>query len=110
MSRRLLVVGTTLTLLVAACGDNADNADTASGSFDTAGWGAMITVVSILMIAVGVLLPFIPIIALAVWLGRRYMATQRERAAERAAYVEAHVAAQNAAQAQAQPTQNPGPG
>jgi hypothetical protein len=58
------------------------------------GWDAMIAVVSVLMIVVGVLLPFIPIIALALYVGRRVVRAQRRRADEQAAYVEAYVAAQ----------------
>lgn len=44
------------------------------------GWQAMTAVVSILMIVVGALLPFVPVIALAVWLGRRYVLARRRRA------------------------------
>jgi hypothetical protein len=66
------------------------------GDSFSSGWDAMIAVVSILMIVVGALLPFVPIIALAVWLGRKYLISQRRRADERAAYVEAYVASQAA--------------
>jgi hypothetical protein len=66
------------------------------GDSFSSGWDAMIAVVSILMIVVGALLPFVPIIALAVWLGRKYVISQRRRADEQAAYVEAYVAAQAA--------------
>jgi hypothetical protein len=54
--------------------------------------GAMIAVLSLLMIAVGVLLPFLPFIALAAWLGRRAIIKSRERADARAAYADAYVA------------------
>ncbi|MEZ5246579.1 MAG: DUF4349 domain-containing protein [Acidimicrobiales bacterium] len=67
------------------------------GDSFSSGWDAMIAVVSILMIVVGALLPFVPIIALAVWLGRKYMISQRRRADERFASVEAPVASQAAA-------------
>jgi len=71
------------------------------GDSFSSGWNAMIAVVSVLMIVIGVLLPFIPIILLALWLGRKILIKQRERANERAIYVESYVAAQEAAQAQA---------
>ncbi|MEQ8843092.1 MAG: DUF4349 domain-containing protein [Acidimicrobiales bacterium] len=43
------------------------------------GWGAMLTVVGILMIVVGALLPFVPVILLALWLGRRVVWGPRAR-------------------------------
>ncbi len=58
------------------------------------GWGAMLAVVGVFMIVLGVLLPFIPIIILVVWVGRKIVTKQRERAEERAAFVDAYVAAQ----------------
>lgn len=78
----------------------ADGDDPLPGFGDSfaSGWDAMLAVVGILMIVVGFTLPIIPILALALWLGRKYMIRQRRRADERAAYVEAYVAAQHAAQ------------
>jgi uncharacterized protein DUF4349 len=57
------------------------------------GWDAMIAVVSILMIGIGVALPFIPFLLVAAWLGRKATIRSRRRAAERAAFVEAYAAA-----------------
>lgn len=51
------------------------------GESFSAGFGAMLAVLSILMVVVGALLPFIPLVLLAVWLGRKFLA--RRRAAER---------------------------
>ena len=67
------------TVFLSASGD-----DPLPGFTDSfaSGWQAMIAVVSILMIVVGALLPFVPVIALAVWLGRRYVLVQRRRAEE----------------------------
>ena len=78
----------------------ADGDDPLPGFGDSfaSGWDAMLAVVSILMIVVGFMLPIIPILALALWLGRKYLIRQRRQADERAAYVEAYVAAQHAAQ------------
>ena len=71
------------------------------------GWSAMVAVVSILMIIVGALIPFVPIIAIVVWLARRYLANQRKRADERAAYVEAYLASEAARTPPPPPTDQP---
>jgi Domain of unknown function (DUF4349) len=59
-----------------------------SDSFSS-GWSAMIAVVSVLMIAVGVLLPFLPFLLVAAWLIRRSVVRNRRRADAEAAYLAA---------------------
>ncbi len=77
------------------------------GESFSGGLGAMIAVLSLLMIAVGVLLPFLPFIALAVWLGRRAIIKSRERADARAAYADADVASVSEPQPPSQPSPPP---
>lgn len=73
---------------------SADVEDSLPGFGDSfsSGWNAMATVVGILMIIVGTLLPFSVFIALGIWIGRWWLRRSRERAAARAAYVQAYVA------------------
>lgn len=59
------------------------------GDSFSAGFGAMLAVISILMVVVGALLPFIPLVILAVWLGRKLVARRRRN--DRASYAEADV-------------------
>ncbi len=75
---------------------SADRDDPLPGFGDSfsGGWSAMIFVLSLLMLVLGGVLPFIPIIILVVWLGRKGIAANRRRVAERNAFVEAYNASQ----------------
>lgn len=59
------------------------------------GWGAMTFIVSLLMIALGVVLPFLLFVPIVWWIGRKLTGASRRRAEERAAFVRAYNASQN---------------
>jgi len=65
------------------------------GDSFSGGWSAMTVVISILMIGIGVALPFIPFLLVAAWLGRKAILRSRQRAEAKAAFVEAYVASAN---------------
>ncbi|MEM7143042.1 MAG: DUF4349 domain-containing protein [Actinomycetota bacterium] len=90
---------------------SADRDDPLPGFADSfsGGWRAMIVVLSLLMLILGAILPFVPIIVLAVWLGRKAMASNRRRADERRAFVEAYHASEAAKAAATTPDPPPPP-
>jgi hypothetical protein len=67
------------------------------GDSFSGGWNAMVRVVSILLLVLGAVLPFIPLLLIGAWATRRVTTKSRERADARAAYVEAYTAAAAAA-------------
>ena len=81
---------------------SADVDDPLPGFADSfsSGWAAMVSVIGVLMIILGVLLPFVPIILLGLWLGRKILAKQRARVEERAAFVDAYRASEATAKDQ----------
>ncbi len=62
------------------------------GDSFSSGWSAMIAVLSILMIAVGVVLPFLPFLLVIGWLIRRSVVKSRKRVDAAAAYLAAGAA------------------
>jgi hypothetical protein len=63
------------------------------GDSFSGGWNAMVRVVSILLLVLGAVLPFIPLLLIGAWASRKLTTKSRERADARAAYVEAYTAA-----------------
>lgn len=63
------------------------------GDSFSGGWNAMVRVVSILLLVVGAVVPFIPLLLIGAWATRKLTTKSRERADARAAYVEVYTAA-----------------